>query len=485
MHYPRISVSHAEATSESYMRFARGFLLSHSASPKFPTHWHSVSIDESWSLSWDPRVELSIASGPAGTLCLLGVACDPQSPTLSHEVLTSRLLAEWGHHEDSFQDHADRLVGRFVLLRISSTTALVQNDATGLRTVFFSTDRARPTCASHARLVDLSIEAGPSIVGHDSFFTDSGMRYYPGRLTQHQNVLQLTPNTEVDVLSAATRRIFPRKDVSPITLSQGIDLYLENTSAQGSFLSQWRGQLLSSLSAGVDSRSTLACLKSASDSIRFFTYDIVNAKRTVHNKFDLNTAKELADTYNLHHETIEITSSEIPQGLNRSLMANTRRPHSKALAGAYLERLPLDGLHIRSNSNGVVKKPSQGLGKTLPARDFAGKELLGVVNSKVTDALSVEGFDEFVSATDFPRSGQFDPMDLLFWEYRLGVERSSVYLEQDVAHEAYSLINSRALIGSLLTIPADDLASGNLFVETIRRAWPELLSLPINGKMRV
>ena len=102
---------------------------------------------------------------------------------------------------------------------------------------------------------------------------------------------------------------------------------------------------------------------------------------------------------------------------------------------------------------------------------------------KSDDPALREAFDDYMRATGFGRAQRrYDPADLFYWEHRSGMWLNAHLTESDIAFDTFILVNSRRVYRLLLSAPLRDRINGTVFLELIRRAWPEVLDVPVNGE---
>lgn len=175
--------------------------------------------------------------------------------------------------EDEFYDRLHWLNGRFVMIfgtyDKKIITMKVLNDATGMRSVFYTENL--PFCvASHPDLA--AQQSGAKSNGYGRLLSKYTGYSLPGNLTTFEGIRQLIPNHFIDSETRKHVRFFPREDsVNETDLEQAVADLAENLRKQVNFLAQ-HVQLLCSLAAGIDSRVTLTATKDVSEKIKYFTH---------------------------------------------------------------------------------------------------------------------------------------------------------------------------------------------------------------------
>jgi hypothetical protein len=83
--------------------------------------------------------------------------------------------------------------------------------------------------------------------------------------------------------------------------------------------------------------------------------------------------------------------------------------------------------------------------------------------------------------TQFDRLCGHDPLDMFYWEHRIGTWQVLQLLDFDVVHETILPFGARRLINMMLALPLEDRWPNVLMPRLIRMAWPELLDVPLNA----
>lgn len=473
-----VSVERDEIVTGERVMYARGFVVS-DGDVQAPSHWRNVQLDSRWQLRWDPRVAVARAQHGARHIVLIGSPMHLDAPTESGDAIAARLLHALTRSVDQFQDEVDALCGRFALLRIDRDELRIQSDAAGLRTIAFSTGGTH-VAGSHTRLVAENVGVRASSLAYATYFRDNGMFQFPGRHTEYQGVKALTPNTELSLVARTTERVFPRHPVVPCSVEDAAHALIEAAAAQVTWL-RARGRVLLSISAGVDSRSSLALLRDIAPQLELFTYDLTYAKKNAGNRFDREAGEMIATRTGIPHRVVAVEDREPGGALNTAMHANSRAVHSRRLANAYVEQLPIDALHIRSHVHGIAKGHYQKF--NYGHRSFDGAILARVASAeKAVDPQISDAFEQYRLETAFDRHFDYDPLDLLFWEYRNALIHAPALYESDLTVETHALLASRRVLARLLGLPIRERKAATVFLRIIELRWPELLEVPLNGR---
>jgi len=284
------------------------------------------------------------------------------------------------------------------------------------------------------------------------------------------------------------KRFFPRE---PLGQEEGLSVYSEIEPLMISQIEKLveRFQLLTSLSAGLDSRATLALLKKYVGEVLFFTYfkenddglDVMNSQTLAK---DYQTASDITQNLRLNLVPLPLDYKELKTNDYKEfdfiLKKNTFLHHNHYLAWQYFNKLPKNGLHLRSNVNEIFKGFYRGL-QTLPQSINAENMAACYSKKAIGDTFIQSCFQNFIETVDFDAHYNYDPYDLFYWEYRLGIWHSSVLLESDVSHDTFCLFNNRWILTKILSLPPTILDEHYFLHQVINNKWPVLNYWPING----
>jgi hypothetical protein len=469
----------AEFPRTDQIDFARGFLIGPVGRvATFPSWWREEVFDE-FSVAYDPRLQWTVSAD--GSIALLGHVFDVTAGNRSTQEIAEGLAHGLRTDSADFQAQVDVLCGRFIILSSDAEGTHLQADAVGLRSTFFATKEHPPYLASHEALLAQQLEAGPSVFGAPRFLRENNLPVMPGRATRFAGVKVLTPNTSLHLQSRTTRRIFDGSGIRPLSPYDAASIVIEDAHAQHAKLRQM-APLRLSLSAGLDSRVTAVLLRPLLDDVEFFTYELSYRPRTNADRYDLTAGAELARVFGLNHRALDISSPDVDPEITKALSGISAKSHSRALANSYYNHLQ-DGLHIRSHVYEIARSSYRRAG--FEDTPLTGAGLLSMVSrrkSKNPDA--VAAFEEYIEETGFDTVDAMDPLDLFYWEHRVGYWMVPVVSESSIAHETHVLVNSRHTLTAMLGIEEPLRRVGTVSDEIVTRLWPEMFDLPVNGIMR-
>lgn len=459
--------------------FPRGFCLSRSFPTFVPSRWRLSRIGTHW-LHVDPDMPFFRHVSREAELILLGDAFDLRAPARGGEEVAVDLLQKLDESESAFLSELDWVHGRFLILYQRSGESLrAVHDATGMRPAFHP--RGGGLVASHASLAGVNTDASHSLHHGNKF----GLR---GRQTSFSDVVLLVPNHMLDVDSGEVTRYYPRERLPEVAAAEAVEEAVDVlVAAIGGVLHRFRGRVHASLTAGLDSRTTLAVARDGVADMRFFTYFRADDQDT--DSTDRAVASALAADLCLDHRTIDLRSllPELGRPLKALLDENSHYRHIHGAAWSYrLLFADSDGVHLRSNLSEIARgfyshrcdKPPR------TAEELA--ELYSSFSRHMSDAdrtATRAAFAEYYEVTRFDEAAELrDARDLLYWEHRMGTWHSALVLESDIAFQTLSVFNCRKVLEVLMAPPLHERRAGTLFYGILRAAWPELLRYPVNPK---
>lgn len=422
-----------------------------------------------------PDLSIETYRNDAQNLVLLGNVIDPLTQCRNTSTILKTLSKNLSRGCESFFDYLDNLTGRFVLFVESSLdNSFAVQDAAGTRSLFYDTQTPGCLLASHPEII--AMMAGYEKSKFAEEVIQSGVSYFPGLSTPYTPIRRLTPNTLLTVPDGRVKRFFPRKPLtneSPDKVVPDIADILTNQ------MKLWNenNDLLLSLSAGMDSRLSLAATKEIAGDVEYYSWIFPGR-----NYGEADVAAELCNHLGLDHQTFDLLD-EAPDDFvdvfmkNNSYMSDPDRAH-----GIYnfLDKLPDGRVELRSNvaevgrafyRNYIMKPPER-----IDPRNFT--KLYYRVNSN--DVL--EKFDQFFKLADFNSENMYnyDPYDLYYWEHRMGSWFSTWMTDKDLSHDNFIVYNNRELLKNMLSVDMKYRKGDYVFLKTIEELWPECLDLPIN-----
>jgi hypothetical protein len=468
--------------SYSDLVYARGFLLSKGPQDTPRNGWQQVAFFD-WVLSHHPALPVTTCvEGDAGVI-LIGNAVEPgQAHSPGNHTIALQILEAARSSREMYQHKLDSLIGRFVVITKIADAFTIQQDATSLKAVYYTDNQYDCVVGSHVLLVAENVGARRNYFGNPHYLKDNRTKVHPGVLTSYLGVNRLTPNTELNLMTRGVERVWPLKPMKPVTVHEAALTVIRTVDAQLAAFKERGTPLMCSLSAGLDSRVSLALLRPYVDNVLFFTYEVGYMSPNKANRWDREGALELVRKHGLKHRLLHLPEQVTDKAFLNMMRRNSTQTHQRTLAKAYLDELPADHLHIRSNVYEVGRNYYRHAGFTMDHLD--GEGMLDVVsNNRSKDLPSIDAFEHYRNLTNFDSALElgYDALDLFYWENRMGVWMAPILHESDVAHDTHILLNSRQVLETLLGVDSEDREANMVFLEIIKIRWPELFEVPVNG----
>ncbi|WML58602.1 hypothetical protein [Neobacillus sp. PS2-9] len=395
-------------------------------------------------------------------------------------MIAQNLLTALSKSEEDFFNYIDQLSGRHFIFYGDSENATILSDATGMRTIFYST--TQNIIGSHCELVQEYINSPHSTTVNKEWLKEYTSASLPGHYTPYEDIYFLIPNTLLTLPSKQVKRFFPREELTIAPIEDIVASISESVKNQLQLLSK-KHDLLFSLTAGLDSRTSLALLKDYKDQFQYFTYSKTSEVKSL--EIDKHVVKELSYNLGLNHRflTIDTPSTDDidSKNIREVLRKNTFSSHSFHLAKIYLDTFSQNSLHIRSNLYEIGRMYYKLNYKNLPK--VFGSDSMALLYSKkaVNDPKVKQAFDHYYKHVEMDKIYNYDPYDLLYWEFRMGAWHALLLLESDIAFDSFILFNSRKILKLLLSVSAEDKKEHTVFKKIIDTNWPVLNYWKINS----
>ncbi|WP_146112306.1 hypothetical protein [Arthrobacter sp. MYb222] len=453
-----------QSLSVDDLTYARGFVVTKGAPAYVPNGWKSFSF-RNWNINYDDRLEIYFAGKTDQLTVLLGEAIDSQTGIHGHSLVSILANADKPHLEEVLES----VTGRHALFTFGRVNE-VRQDSAGMRSVYFG----EGVVASHAKLAALQIGLAPSVFTVE-YMKANDLACTPGNYTEFRDVRVLTPNLVLDIDSLSVRRIYGGSLTRELKSDEAASFVIETSKNQLAWLAKKKP--IVSLSAGLDSRTTVALLAPLRENLTAFSYESGAEKTSSLSSHDVEVAKQISEVFNIPFEIINFASEIVSKDVMLVMKNNHYKAHSRKLALAYLRRVS-GRMNIRSNVYGIGRD-------TYGKRNIDINDGVGMCRlangSKNRDALAINAFNEFIDYTSFPLKADVLAKDLFLWEHRIGVWQSAIYAESDLSHSSHVLINNLHCLKSLLSVSLEKRREGTVQKKIIREVSPELTSFEVNG----
>lgn len=386
----------------------------------------------------------------------------------SVEVLVER-LAEAGDVSG-----LDRLGGRFAIVVSGPPGCRVFHDAFGSRSVYYRPGECF-AASSHSSLLAHVFGDGvdESAVSYRESpeYSQRGTSYLPGDRTMYRGIYALIPNNYYDVDRQRTVRYWPR---DPLQLGgvgefyEACDEYFVRTSE---FL-HGRYTALLGLTGGVDARSLIAGLRWAGTEARFFTW---KGGRVVQEELPLIEA--ISRHIGWPHTFVDI-GRRTPEALEPSMRRVTALAtgHSRgpsALTANMSQVVQRSDVFLRGYGGEIIRGFYNRHNRAIESRTPEELTSIYLTRRVVSPSrpflnFAVEAFQGFLERANFGADfhGR-DPLDIFYWEHRMGTWGSVMLNEMDPVVYSMAGLNSRTLYDVAFSIPASERLGTELMLDLV------------------
>lgn len=457
-------------------RFARGYIARTGDAPKAPTGWLRREF-AGLHVAHDPRLTATTGREQESEVLCLGLLFDVREPNRSTLECIVRLTNALFESEDSFLSQLQYTCGRYVFIyKRSDLEAKAVSDATGMKCIFYGGEVER-NVSSH---VELIANNEPSAIAVPPLRFKYG---YPGIGTPREGIRLLTPNTTLDIKTFHVRRFWPLRPLKECPLDDAVTVVMNNMNNAARHVGS-RFRLLVSVTAGLDSRTTLSSILPL-PGVRYFTYFTNAVSPSM--KIDKVFCATLRDAGILDVDLISTQSTCVDENFNDIIKMNTIGEHSIKLAYEYYKKFSScqNLIHVRSNL-AEIGREFWGVHR-FDLRSATDMARIYINDKKNTNSdytfKIIDEFNLFASTNNFFDAINYvDSKSLFYWEFRMASWHAQLISESDPAFETISLFNCRHSLAAMLSVSQEHRAKGDVQKAVIARNAPDLTKYRINGR---
>ena len=462
--------------------FRRQFVLGPRFLEGYPS-WRRTELGSSLRLTSHPDLPVTRASGTDVSMVLIGYLLDPFHPADRDSDILGRLLRrmEEGGNRESLIRLTYPYGGRWILIVEAGQDCWLFTDPCGHRSVFFTVDPQPLWCASQpsmlAELLGLSMDRDALRFFHR--YRRRDFQYcWPGDTSPYNEIRHLRPNHTLDLRTRASRRFWPRGDLTPRPTE---DVVRENAQLlQGIIEGASRRFALSlGLTAGRDTRTLLAGSRAIRHGLYCFTSMYWDLSW---NSPDVRVPARLLPGLGMSHHVV-VCPARMDRDFGRVFRRNVATAHDcygPVVQGDY-EGQPRNLVCMVGYAAPIFSVPYRHrLQRWRPQTDLGhiDVETLEYCTYR-EDPFSRAAIGRWLS--NVPPSN-LHVLDLFYWEEREGNWEAMGLAEWDLARESFAPFNCRQFLVNALSIPEKDRKRPLYpFHESLmRHMWPEVLSEPLN-----
>ena len=381
------------------------------------------------------------------------------------------LSLESGERPDDALEHA---CGRFVWLWKEGAHLRIGLDAGGLLPAVWSTELG--AIASTPTVLGL---LGPvrSDAALEAVFAFPKRRgFFPFGLTSWQGISRLLPNHELDLETMESVRTWPPRPIVKLAADDaaGFERALDEIVSLvqpvvEAIVRRGRGRAILYLSAGHDSRMTLAACRDVRD-------EMICETIGSHRSFEVMLARRVAEAAGVRHQNLEIvppTDADIDAWLHRTGRC-IYDPVTRLVATVVRHDR---GYHAITGSCAEILRASN-WSKEDPAQDVIDlATLLKRIRMPGQGGIAEAGA---AWMGELPELKRTDLLDIAKIEMIYGCWAGPSVYGHPIDHPSMHPFNIRRIYALSLTLPDTAKLSGKVYRAFVQRLWPELLKVPVN-----
>lgn len=462
--------------------YPRGFLLSNTVC-NVPSNYSKVN-SLGVNVYVDSRTHFVQAERGCAHVLVFGVIVDNECPANSPADIALDLVRALGSGRDKFFSRIGSMGGRHAIVCRDPDGLFVVGDAGGARSVFYRTKNGVFFVASHAHLLATQVNAPISEFASNiqSLGTAYRARNWPGRQSMFQGVLQLTPNTYLNIDSGRVSRFFG-KDLPPLRTARdaaeiAYKMLLNSVSAFCKHYLCLEDKALIFLTSGIDSRLVAGCFKNDLDKASALTYWLSEDHDS-----DVAVARKVAGLIGIDHHQV-LGDKRLASNFNKWFEINGANVYvgSRSVIGgiAGFYKAQCYNYSVRGNLGEI----SRGVFMSRPAfvdqppRFMARNWYRGSDKHQAV----IDCFKDFSDAVEMD-SINWPIRILYYWEHKHATWFAATLNEMDIAFDTYCPMNSRNIIEAMCGVSDEDQKSGMVQKELIAILNEQLLDIPINPEV--
>ncbi|MCD7729832.1 MAG: hypothetical protein LUI60_08020 [Clostridia bacterium] len=451
--------------------------------------WKELDLPQGYKIAYDPLNKCRLCERGNIWLCLCGsYAMDVDGGHMDFGMIAHNLEIALCESEDKFFDYLEGLNGRFVCMYSINGKIYVLNDACGARSVFYS--KKYPLFASHYNLVQEVVheEKDPFWDKFCEWRKDASASnrakpwVMPADRSPWQNILGLLPNHKICFDNFKSYRFYPRNTMKEVDIESACDTIADILRKEANILSD-NYKVYESLTAGNDTRISMAAMRERKSETVFFTYHDKVLRNGEYESEDrlqnYNFAKNLCKKEGLEHREIFTSSKPLPKDLTEILNRNHYHRHIPSLLEPYSKMFTKRSIHLRSNLIESIRGNAHTLSNAVDERtigiDFAKLNRYYEWHKYFPECADI--FKQYYYDAEFNNVHGYPVYHLMHWEHNAGLwVCAGVLTESDIVCDTFMLFNCRKIMDLGLSLPLYYRNRSIIYENILKRLWPELLN---------
>jgi len=433
---------------------------------------HGQNIGQGWHLEVGADLGVCRVQDAAGTDVgiLLGFPIDLQARSLIGDTWqTAHIL---GEDVDAFTDNVmDDLGGRFLWLFVTEHIARVYPDISAQVSCVYDPGTRTVGSTAHALFDDAEYDQRLDRELYDRLGVD-GEGWFPCELTAHTGLRRLFPNFYLDLGSFKATRYWPLEFHAPSTTPEDLVApFIEVVQAQIEALVKGPKKTAMALTAGLDSRTILACSRPFRDKLTCFT--VTGRDR---HALDSVMAKRITSEMGIEHLSLPRQSATAEQRQIFLRRGGHCNGDSNSTYHPTVWPLQQDYIFV-GGAGGEVSRPPLFRRSDTPDTQLSAEHLLSRLGFKDTQAVTV-AMQEKLRVLGL--SDPYQLLDIVHQEDRYAAWYAVQFCCDPTLIRHAPFLTQRT-VRMMMQLPVDWKLDYRFEHRVIQQAWPELAQFPYNS----
>jgi len=441
--------------------------------------WKQLKINEKFLLTIHPDLTTTIVENGNNRAVLLGYAIDPFNPKLNDLEILQRFVTGSISLYNVICG-LEKLSGRFVLIVKCSEGMWLFPDANALRQTIFCFDEHKAIwCASQPEILaerfDFIYDEEVLSYRNMPAYSNSKEEFWLiNDRTPFREIKYLLANHYLDLLHGSVKRFWPVSDcIGSLSVEESIRLstpILQNSIKAAVD----RFDLKMGITAGSDSRRSLAAAKDVSDKIFFFTHTPRN------DTTDMDIPARLLPNLGIKHHSLGIQPMSAKFRALYERSATWARERRGQVAHTALINFGPDATVLNSNLSEIHQ-----CWYWLPKSKINGEGL--ALATRLNHHFATNEFQKWLD--DAKLACETSGINILvLFDYELRSRwAAAAFYEYDIAYETFNPYNNRYLSCLELSV-SERYRSGqrlDFIIKQVKYMWPKVLTEPINPENNI
>lgn len=441
--------------------------------------WNSERFhDGALNIHFHPDLPYASAEKDDIEISLLGYILDPDYPYYTNNDIVTTL----SHYKtfNLFLKHTFRYAGRYVFIYKHSISTYIFSDPLGFRQVFYYQYNGHLWYASQPKLIShyvtlekRSDEPFNDFVNSATFLTkDQAMI---GDETTYEGVRHLLPNHCIDVRRRTTFRFWPNQPIRETSLKEAIAFAAEQTKGLLKSARQ-RYKLAIPFTSGWDSRLTVAASRDLKDDIYYYVTKYAHLNTT---SADIRIPTKLSQYLKLNFSVLELDEL-IDDSFIQIYNTNYQLHQERYVRAHYsLYKKLQNKLVVSTGGSEIIR--GYYFDNPIPTISNSGKIYAALAGYPKIQYVIAQSDKWLNTSFSVAKDCNLSPVDLFYWEQRVGNWSAQVTALGDVYSETFSLFSCRDLLVTMMSVNYTHRKYDNeLYRCIMNELWPEILREPIN-----